>query len=253
MRIAAKLPFLGLLAQFCFSFASQGFQEEGTITITDPAKPNPTAVILKVNPLPKFTFSLAQTLRIRKTAQAAMYDYNPKKPGKPYRHLVIFLELLERETGKKLPKVDVMTVTSREFLDITEVNGIVWTEPLADTALKPKMSGLLWFAEEDVFKIFIVNFKDPARVLTLEQFFAHLVLLEEWEASVRSVSPEDTEVLVNKRLEEWKNEEGRAYALFNRVSGNWRLLNLDWPPVPQRPRIFSVPLPWPPWPTRNGR
>ncbi len=248
MKIISKFLFLGFLAQFCFPFASYGFQGGEEIIITDPAKPNPTAVTLQVNPLPKFTFSLNTTFRIRKTDKAVMYDYNPKKPGKPYRHLVIFLELLEREVKTKLPKVDVVAVTSKEFLDITEINGIVWREPLADTSIKPKGSELLWFAEEDAFKVFTVNLKDPARVLILEQFIVHLMLLMKWEASVKNISPEDTEVLVKKRIEEWGKEEGEAYALFHRISGNWRLLQLDWPGVSQRPRILSIPLPWPPWP-----
>lgn len=253
MKITVKLLFLGFLAQFCLPFTSYSFQEREKIIITDPVKPDPTAVTLQVNPLPKFAFSLNKTFRIRKTDKATMYDYNPKKPGKPYRHLAIFLELLERETKTKLPKVDVVAVTSREFLDITELNGIIWREPLADTSTKSKRSELLWFVEEDTFKICLVNFKDPARVLSLEQFLTHLTLLTEWESSVRNVSPEDTDVLVDKRKEEWKKEEGKAYALFSRISGNWRLLQLDWPAVIQRPRILSIPLPWPPWPFWNGR
>ena len=180
---------------------------------------------------------------------AVIYGYEPKKPDKPYRHLMIFLELLQQETKTKLPKVDVVAVTAREFLDIVEVNGLVWTEPLTDASAKPRGSGLLWFVEEDTFKIFIVNFKNPARILLLEQFLTHLILLTEWESSVRNVSPEDTDVLVDKRKEEWEKREGEAYALFSRISGNWHLLQLDWPPVlSQRPKIFSIPLPWPPWP-----
>ncbi len=249
MKITVKFLFLGFLAQFCLPFTSHGAQEKEKIIITDPAKPNPTVVTLQVDPLPKFTFALNKIFRVRKTEGAVIYGYEPKKPDKPYRHLMIFLELLQQETKTKLPKVDVVAVTAREFLDIVEVNGLVWTEPLTDASAKPRGSGLLWFVEEDTFKIFIVNFKNPARILLLEQFLTHLILLTEWESSVRNVSPEDTDVLVDKRKEEWEKREGEAYALFSRISGNWHLLQLDWPPVlSQRPKIFSIPLPWPPWP-----
>ena len=252
MKITVKLLFLGFLAQLCLPFIYPSLQEREEIIITDPVKPNPTAIILQVNPLPKFTFALNKTFRIRKTDKAAMYEYRPKKPDKPYQHLIIFLELLERETKTKLPKVDVVVVTAREFLDLTEVNGLVWTEPLTEESAKPRESRLLWFVEQDAFKIFVVNFKDPARVLLLEQFLTHLTLLTEWELSVRNVSPEDTEVLVDKRKEEWKKREGKALVLFHRISGHWRLLQLNWPPIVERPKIFSIPLPWPLWP-RNSR
>ena len=255
MKITVKLLFLGFLAQFCFPFSSHDSQEREKIIITDLVNPNLTAITLQVNPLPKFTFALNKTLRIRKTDKAAMYEYGPKKPDKPYRHLMIFLELLQQETKTKLPKVDVVAVTVREFLDIVEVevNGLVWTEPLTEASAKVKESRLLWYAEKEAFRVFVVNLKDPARVLLLEQFLTHLMLLTEWELGVRNISPEDTDVFTDKRKEEWKRQEGKAYVLFGRISGNWRLLQLDWPPtLPQRPKVFSIPLPWPPWP-KNSR
>lgn len=243
--------FLGFMIAFLPPLHSQ---EKEKIIITNPFQTSSTAIVLEINPLPKFTFSLNKTLRIRKTDKAEMYNYKPKKPDKSYRHLVLFLELLEQETKTKLPKVDIVVVTAKEFLDIVEVDGIVWTEPLMDLSAKLKASGLIWFVEEDAFKIFVVNFKNPVRVLLLEQFLAHLTLLTEWESSVRSVSPEDTEVLLDKRKEEWKKQEGRAYTLFHRVSGHWKLLQLNWPPAPfQRLKVLSIPLPWPPWPLPRNR
>lgn len=252
MKVRGNLVFLlGFIIAFLSPLYSQ---EKERLVITNPFGVDSYAVTLEIDPSPKFSFSRNRTLRIRKVERAEMYEYKPKKPGKPYQHLVVFLELLERETETKPPKVDVVAVTSREFLDITEINGIVWGEPLADTSTKPKGSELLWFTEEDAFKVFIVNLKAPARVLALEQFIVHLMLLMEWEVSVRNVSPEDTEVLVDERKEEWKKREGEAYVLFHRISGHWKLLQLNWPTVPpQRPEIFSIPLPWPPWPQNSRR
>jgi len=226
------------------------------ITITNPFRTDARAAIVEVSPLPKFTFALNKTFRIRKTDKAEMYEYNPKKPGKSYRHLMLFLELLEQETKIKLSEIDVIdvvVVTAREFHDLTEVDGFVWTEPLMEESARLKGSGFVWFVEEDIFKVFMVNLKDPARVLLLEKFLTHLTLLTEWELSVRNVSPEDTNVLVTKRKAEWEKREGKAFILFHRVSGHWRLLQLDWPStLPPRPKVLSIPLPWPPWP-RNSR
>lgn len=228
-------------------------QGKEKLTITNPFRTDANAAILEVSPLPKFTFAPSETFRIRKTDKAAMYEYKSQKPDKPYRHLMIFLELLQQETKTKLPKVNVIVVTSREFLNFVEVSGLVWKEPLVEVSAKPRGNRLLWFVEEDTFKIFMVNFKDPARVLFLEQFLTHLMLLTKWELSVRKVSPEDTDVFVTKRKAEWGKQERKAFILFHRISGHWRLLQLDWPPtLPQRPKIFSIPIPWPPWP-RNGR
>ena len=245
MKTGKVLLFVAIGLFIAIGLFGQGKEK---ITITNPFRTDARAVIVEVNPLPKFTFAPDKTFRIRKTDKAVMYEYKPKKPDKAYQHLTIFLELLQKETKTKPPKIDVMIVTQGEFLNLVEVSGLVWTEPLAETSAKPGGSRLLRFVEEDTFKIFMVNFKDPARVLLLEQFLTHQALLTEWELSVRNVSPEDTEVLLDKRNEEWKKREGKAYALFNKIAGNWKLLKLDWPPTPpQRPRVLSVPLPWP-WP-----
>lgn len=217
------------------------------ITIVNPFRTDARAVIVEVNPLPKFTFAPSEAFQIKKTEKAEMYEHNPKKPDKAYRHLTIFLELLQKETGTKLPKIDVVVVTAREFLDLVEVSGLVWTEPLTETSLKTGGSRLLWFAEGDVFKVFMVNFKDPTRVLLLEEFLTHLTLSMEWELKIRNVSPEDTDVLVVKRGEEWKKREGKALILFHRISGHWRLLQLDWPPIIERSRTVHIPIPLP-WP-----
>lgn len=232
---------------FLAAFGLYG-QGKEKIVITNPFRTDANAAIIEVNPSPKFIFALSETFRIRKTDKAVMYEYKPKKPDKAYRHLMLFLELLEQETQTKLPKIDVMVVTAKEYLNVVEVAGLIWAQPLAEESAKPKDSGLVWHTEDGTFKVFMVNFKEPVRVLLLEEFLAHLVLMQGWELKVRAVSPEDTDVLVVKRKEEWKKQEGRAFILFNKIAGNWQLLKLDWPPTPpQRPRVLSVPLPWP-WP-----
>jgi hypothetical protein len=250
MKTGSKcLVFLGFLIVLTPPFHAHAPQEKEKLTVINPFRTDAHAAILEVSPFPKFTFFLNTTLRIRKTNKAEMYEYNPKKPSKPYQHLALFLELLERETKTKPPKVDIMAVTTKEYLNVVEIVGLVWIQPLAEESAKPKSSGLVWHTGDSTFKAFMANFKEPSRVLILEQFLAHLMLLMEWEASVRKVSQEDTEILVDKRQEEWKKREGKAYSLFHRIAGNWKLLKLDWPPAPpQRPKVLSIPLPWPPWP-----
>ena len=255
MKTHRNLAFLfGFAAIFLPPLYPQRAREKEKVTITNPFWTTAGSVILEISPLPQFVFSFSETLRIRKTEKAEMYEYKSDKPGKPYRHLTLYLELLGQETKTKFPKADVVAVTRKELQDIMEVDGIAWMEPLSDESAKQRDGALVWFAEEDVFQIFLTSFKDPARVLILEQFLAHLVLMVEWEASVRKISPDDTEIFLERRKEEWKKQEGKAYALFHRVSGHWKLLQLNWPPeLPRRPKILSVPLPWPPWPLPRNK
>lgn len=242
MKTVNKVLFLGFLTMFCFPLNSRDSWEREKIIITDPAKPNPTAVTLQANPLPKFTFTLNKIIRIRKTNKAEMYEYNPKNPDKPYRHLAIFMELLALKIKKQLPCTDVVVVAREEFHEISEVYGLTWSEPSIDSSAKPK-GGLLWFTKGGVFKIFLVNLKSPERVLTLEQFLTHLALLSEWESEAIKVNPEDADTLIDKRQEAWKRQEGKAYALFQNIARHYRLLQLNWPVTMERPKIFSIPIP----------
>lgn len=246
-KTAIWLLLLGFPALSCFPSDFWCFQEKEKAIIIEPVKSGFPTVALQVNLSPKFTFLLGKDFRIRKTEKAAMYEYEPQKPSKPYRHLMIFLELLERGTKTKLPKIDVVVVTEKEFIKIVETNGFVWIEPQIDATAKQKGGRLLWLTEGETLRVFMMNFKEPERVLTLEQFLTHLALLTEWELSVRNANPGDAEDLADKREEEWGKQERKALILFGTVSGHWRLLQLDWPPIAQSWPKLSIPLPWPPW------